>query len=336
VRGWFLQVGIFLAFFGVNLPVMVQAESVQELWEKIRAEKEITVDALIEDFISVTVVPRQWVYENREPRAGLGWDMGALDHGKSIKKWGDRTLIRVFGHTLSKERGFLERQFPELEALTGLRFVFQDFECPETKDCIEVNFFGSKKNPVYRKYCLDCLDSGRRYPLGIYRLNTIASKFITKLYRGDLNQGPKEYKYEGLRWNYFNQISTYFTQYKITKDNPIRTPHNVKGFVVSTPKNEISYASCGVPSDSIIEKNSVQTLVLECLVRSLGLFQVSKFDNGVIGRWSKVRQFMPIIQLSSYDRLLIRLHYSSAISIGMDGDEVRPIIRKILSSEVEK
>lgn len=313
--------GIFL-FFAFPNTSAADTASLLDLWTKIQHEKGIGSDALFDDFIEITVVPRQWVYQKRTPKAKLGWDMETLDRGRSVKKWRTGTTVRVFGHALYKEREFLERQFSVLELLTGLKFVFRDFECSEAKDCIEINFLGSKKDPEFAIYCIDCFDVGKRYPKGIYRFYVSFTNFPAHL----AAQG----KQAVFDWKYDEQTRTRFTQYDLTKEKILRTYHNVNGFVGLSLENTINHTSCTIPGETIIPQQEVQTLVLECLVRSLGLFQISRLDNGVVGRWSNVRKFTPVRALSDYDRLILQMLYLEEISSGLDEEEVRSALRGVL------
>lgn len=103
----------------------------------------------------------------------------------------------------------------------------------------------------------------------------------------------------------------------------------VEGIVLPKSDNNIGMAFCNMPPH--IVGNERHALLAECILRSLGLTNVSKSNkNSLLSDWNgldnkKIQKWQPI---SQYDSLMVQLLYCPSIKSGMDPYKVAFVLSK--------
>lgn len=91
----------------------------------------------------------------------------------------------------------------------------------------------------------------------------------------------------------------------------------VEGFFVSNKSNEIEYAACVIGNK--LHENVIKGLISECLLRVLGLPEMSKTDSSAIlgGRVVNEAKVLETVKPTAYDLGMLSLLYCDALRPGM-------------------
>lgn len=123
---------------------------------------------------------------------------------------------------------------------------------------------------------------------------------------------------------FVDTIESYFTTGIRFTPNSIT---QVDGYIIPDAHNNIALAVCKI--DPRLQVGLVDTLITECLFRSVGIPELSHYGN-ILGAWgaNNKDKYLSTSAISAHDRKLIKLLYCAKIKSGMSVYEAVSVLNK--------